>query len=191
LETITLRSIAGLAVLLLALANLLLARDLLDGGRIADSALRRPSRSWRRRSLSSGIGQLRNRGVQQGIRFVLGDRLVDPAARAVGSALLVAEPVLRVAEGFTFPVGNIGGSLGGSLGGSRGSADRTFPRPIARRAGELAAAAPRQGSRKNPRRVTQTDNLGQPSGQRPTGFNLSCSGYTHKSAKSATRGVRV
>ena len=187
METITLRSIAGLAVLLLALANLLLAGDLLDGGRIADSALRRPSRSWRRRSLSSGIGQLRNRGVQQGIRFALGDRLVDPAARAVGSALLVAEPVLRVAAGFTFPLGNIGGSLGGS----RGSADRTFPRPIARRAGELAAAAPRQGSRKNPRRAAQTDNLGQPGGQRSTGFNLSCSGYTHKNAKPATRGVRV
>ncbi len=65
---------------------------------------------------------------------------MDPAARAVGSVVLVAEPVLRVAEGFTFPVGNIGGN--------RGSAGRTLPRPIARRAGELAAAASRQGSRK-------------------------------------------
>lgn len=39
LGTISLRSIAGLAVLLLALANLLLAGDLLDGGRIVDSTL--------------------------------------------------------------------------------------------------------------------------------------------------------
>lgn len=69
LGTISLRSIARLAALLVALATLLLVADLLDGGRIVDySALTAAFPLAAALVVESGFGRLRNRWV----RFVLG-----------------------------------------------------------------------------------------------------------------------
>jgi hypothetical protein len=116
LGTIGLRSIAGLAVLLVALANLLQAADLLDGGRIVDPALTAAfplvaalvvERLW---ATSEQEGTLR---AWETAWWTL-------LLAAVGSALLVAGPVLRVAEGLPLLWGTLAVAAALLIGRYRG-----------------------------------------------------------------------
>jgi hypothetical protein len=86
-------------VLLVVLANLLLAGELLDGGRIVDSA---STAAFPLVAAALVVERLWATSKQEGTLRAWEIAWWTLLLAAVGSALLVAEPVLRVAEGLPF-----------------------------------------------------------------------------------------